>query len=86
MTEQTLVQAYQIAQERYAEFGVDVDSALSQLQTIPVSLHCWQGDDVGGFETAGAELSGGGIRPPATTPARRAPSTSFAPTSRRPSA
>jgi L-rhamnose isomerase len=62
MTEQTLRRAYEMACERYAEFGVDVDSALSRLQTIPISLHCWQGDDVGGFETPGAVLSGGGIQ------------------------
>ena len=57
-----LTQAYQIAKEQYARFGVDVDSAMRRLEAIPVSLHCWQGDDVGGFETAGAVLSGGGIQ------------------------
>jgi L-rhamnose isomerase len=41
---------------------VDVDAALKKIEVIPISLHCWQGDDVGGFETAGAELSGGGIQ------------------------
>jgi len=41
---------------------VDVASAIRNLESIPVSLHCWQGDDVGGFETAGAMLSGGGIQ------------------------
>ncbi len=55
-------EAYRIAKEQYAEIGVDVESALQQLASIPVSLHCWQGDDVGGFETAGAVLSGGGIQ------------------------
>jgi L-rhamnose isomerase len=55
-------QAYRIAQERYAEAGVDTDAAMRKLETIPISLHCWQGDDVGGFETAGAQLSGGGIQ------------------------
>ena len=60
--EQTLIQAYRIAQERYAEFGVDVDAVMKVLETIPISLHCWQGDDVGGFEKVGAELSGGGIQ------------------------
>jgi L-rhamnose isomerase len=62
MNQDHLIQAYQIAKEQYAEFGVDVDAALKKLETIPISLHCWQGDDVGGFETAGAELSGGGIQ------------------------
>ncbi len=55
-------EAYEIARERYAAAGVDVAAALRQLAAIPVSLHCWQGDDVGGFETAGATLAGGGIQ------------------------
>jgi L-rhamnose isomerase len=62
MKEEMIQQAYQTAKERYAEVGVDVEAALRKLATIPVSMHCWQGDDVGGFETAGAELSGGGIQ------------------------
>jgi L-rhamnose isomerase len=62
MNQQHLTQAYQIAKEQYAALGVDVDAALKKLAAIPISLHCWQGDDVGGFETAGAELSGGGIQ------------------------
>jgi L-rhamnose isomerase len=41
---------------------VDVDAALKRLEANPISLHCWQGDDVGGFESPGAELSGGGIQ------------------------
>lgn len=49
------------AVERYAELGVDVGKAIETLKTIPLSLHCWQADDVGGFERPGAELSGGGI-------------------------
>src|SRR5437667_12737012 len=47
------------AQERYAHYGVDVSKALRELARIPISLHCWQGDDVGGFESAGGELGGG---------------------------
>ncbi|AEC02859.1 L-rhamnose isomerase [Parasphaerochaeta coccoides] len=50
------------AVEAYASVGVDVNAALDKLATIPISLHCWQGDDVGGFEEAGAVLSGGGIQ------------------------
>ena len=50
------------AQQAYAELGVDVEAALKRLTATPLSLHCWQGDDVGGFESAGAELSGGGIQ------------------------
>ena len=53
---------YSIARQSYAEFGVDTETALQRLAAIPVSLHCWQGDDVGGFERAGAELTGGGIQ------------------------
>ncbi len=43
----------------YAELDVNVDNALTTLQQIPISLHCWQGDDVGGFENPGAELGSG---------------------------
>jgi L-rhamnose isomerase len=52
-------QAYALARERYAELGVDAERAMATLRTIPISLHCWQGDDVGGFETTGRELGGG---------------------------
>ncbi|MBS1854568.1 MAG: L-rhamnose isomerase [Acidobacteria bacterium] len=62
MPDQAIVSAYQAAKERYAAIGVDTDAAIRNLESIPVSLHCWQGDDVGGFETAGAQLSGGGIQ------------------------
>jgi L-rhamnose isomerase len=55
-------QSDSIAKQAYADFGVDVDAALETLATVPISLHCWQGDDVGGFESAGAELTGGGIQ------------------------
>lgn len=51
--------SYQLARERYAELGVSTDAVLKRLAKVPVSLHCWQGDDVGGFESAGAHLSGG---------------------------
>jgi L-rhamnose isomerase len=47
------------AKQRYADLGVDVNRALKTLSTIPISLHCWQGDDVGGFETSGGTLGGG---------------------------
>jgi L-rhamnose isomerase len=58
-SERRIVQAFQLAKEQYAELGVDVDSALSRLAGIAISLHCWQGDDVGGFENTGSELGGG---------------------------
>jgi L-rhamnose isomerase len=51
--------AYALAQERYAALGVEADQALETLAHIPISLHCWQGDDVGGFEAPGGELGGG---------------------------
>jgi len=54
--------AYELAKEQYAEVGVDADAALKALEGVSISLHCWQGDDVGGFETPDAELSGGGIQ------------------------
>jgi L-rhamnose isomerase len=50
---------YALARERYAALGVDVDRALKTLAGIPISLHCWQGDDVGGFESLGSALGGG---------------------------
>ncbi|MCE5310376.1 MAG: L-rhamnose isomerase [Acidobacteriales bacterium] len=62
MNQNQITQAYQIAKDAYAAIGVDVDAALKKLETIPISLHCWQGDDVGGFEKAGAQLEGGGIQ------------------------
>ena len=52
-------QAYELAKQQYADIGVDVDRALEVLSAIPISLHCWQGDDVGGFEQTGDELGGG---------------------------
>ncbi len=52
-------EAYQSAQERYARLGVETDRALKKLAAVSISMHCWQGDDVGGFENMGAELGGG---------------------------
>jgi L-rhamnose isomerase len=51
--------AFDLSRERYAQSGVDMDRALNHLAAIPISLQCWQGDDVGGFENAGEALSGG---------------------------
>lgn len=51
--------AYRLARERYATLGVDTDVALAQLSRIPISVHCWQGDDVGGFENPGGALGDG---------------------------
>jgi len=55
----SLEKAYNLARQRYAEFGVDTEAALEQLQGIAVSVHCWQGDDVGGFETDQGLTDGG---------------------------
>jgi L-rhamnose isomerase len=51
--------AYELAQDRYQAAGVDTEQALKKLAAIPISLHCWQGDDVGGFETSASSLGGG---------------------------
>ncbi|QTQ16447.1 L-rhamnose isomerase [Treponema parvum] len=53
---------FKSAKSEYSDFGVDVDKVLSELEKIAISVHCWQGDDVGGFERPGAVLSGGGIQ------------------------
>ena len=55
----TVEKTYQLAKERYAAIGVDTEAALERLEEIAISLHCWQGDDVGGFEHLGEELGGG---------------------------
>ena len=57
----TIKLAYQNAKDQYAELGINTDEAIAQLSKIDISLHCWQTDDVSGFETADAELGGGGI-------------------------
>jgi L-rhamnose isomerase len=54
--------AYSLAKESYAVLGVDTDDVIEKLPRIAISLHCWQGDDVGGFETPDAVLSGGGLQ------------------------
>lgn len=56
---QRIEQTFEVARERYAQLGVDAAAALDRLSGIAVSLHCWQGDDVGGFENTGTELGGG---------------------------
>jgi L-rhamnose isomerase len=57
--EKQILNAYDLARERYALLGVNSDQAMDTLAGIPISLHCWQGDDVGGFESPDAELGGG---------------------------
>ena len=53
-----MMSRYEIAKEMYAKIGVNTNLAIEKLKTIPVSLHCWQGDDVKGFDTDGP-LTGG---------------------------
>ena len=54
-----LDKAYEIAKEIYASYGVDTDRAIMETAQIPVSMHCWQGDDVRGFESPDGDLTGG---------------------------
>ena len=59
VAETPIERAYALAQDRYATLGVDTEQVLAELEKISISLHCWQGDDVGGFENPGADLTGG---------------------------
>ncbi|MES1181117.1 MAG: L-rhamnose isomerase, partial [Verrucomicrobiota bacterium] len=59
MNHSSIEKSFALATERYAALGVDVDHALKTVATIPISLQCWQGDDVGGFENFGGALTGG---------------------------
>jgi L-rhamnose isomerase len=59
MTQSKIQSVYELAKERYAELGVDTEQALKRLEKVSISLHCWQGDDVGGFENPGGDLTGG---------------------------
>ncbi len=62
MKKADIEKTYNIAKEQYSELGVDTDAVLEQMKNIPISLHCWQADDVGGFEKPDAELAGGGLQ------------------------
>ena len=55
----TIQENYQEAKKHYEKWGIDVDAALERLKQVPISIHCWQGDDIGGFEADQQELSGG---------------------------
>ena len=59
MRSDAIRRSYEHAAERYAELGVDAGRALSTVAGVAISLHCWQGDDVGGFEPLASTLSGG---------------------------
>lgn len=54
-----LEKGYELAKEYYKKYGVDVDKAIEICDSVPISMHCWQGDDVAGFEKSGGDLSGG---------------------------
>lgn len=52
-------ESYELAKKRYAQYGIDTDQVLEALKNVPVSMHCWQGDDVIGFEDPNGQLTGG---------------------------
>jgi L-rhamnose isomerase len=68
-TPESIARAFESAKAAYTSWGVDVEKAMSTLAAIPLSLHCWQGDDVSGFESSGG-LSGGGIQATGNHPGR----------------
>ena len=59
MKAELISKAYEVAKARYAEIGVDTEKVLKQLQDFHLSLHCWQADDVKGFEVQAGAMSGG---------------------------
>ena len=61
MNPNKIIETYEIAKERYSELGVDTAQVLKVLEKISLSIHCWQGDDVGGFEKPNSKVIGGGI-------------------------
>ena len=62
--------SYEEAKKRYATLGVDTDGAIAKLKTVPISLHCWQGDDVRGFDTDPSKPLTGGIQTTGNYPGR----------------
>lgn len=59
MKEEQILKAYEAAKEQYAALGIDVEKVLNQLDKVSISIHCWQADDVSGFENPDGELTGG---------------------------
>ena len=59
ITDSQIQATYELARERYALLGVDTETAITRLEPVSISLHCWQGDDVGGYENPGGEIGGG---------------------------
>lgn len=70
MNSKDLEKMYGMAKARYAELGINTDKAIRQALNIPVSMHCWQADDVGGFEVKEGALNGGGIMATGNHPGR----------------
>jgi L-rhamnose isomerase len=62
MKKEIIEKSYQLAKDQYADLGVDTDQVIAEMDKINISLHCWQTDDVGGFEKPGSQLVGGGIQ------------------------
>jgi L-rhamnose isomerase len=62
MDSSVVEKAYALSREKYAGLGVDSEEALARLQSVSLSIHCWQGDDVGGFETSASGLKGSGLQ------------------------
>jgi len=62
MKKESIEKSYKLAKEQYAALGIDTDKVIEDMANLSISLHCWQTDDVGGFEKPGAELGGGGIQ------------------------
>ena len=75
MKEELINKAYEIAKERYAAVGVDTEKVMETMQNFHLSLHCWQADDVTGFEVQAGSLTGGILQ--VTIPAKPATSTNY---------
>nr|WP_321450675.1 L-rhamnose isomerase [uncultured Carboxylicivirga sp.] len=72
MANEIIEKAYEVAKEQYAALGIDTDKVIEKMKDVVISLHCWQTDDVGGFETPDAELGGGGIQTTGNYPGKAA--------------
>ena len=71
MDKNDLIQnTYELAKKQYATLGINTEDVLKKMNEVVLSLHCWQTDDVGGFETPGAVLSGGGIQATGSYPGK----------------
>lgn len=76
MNEKSVLIGFEYAKETYAQLGVDIDAAMKRADAIPISMHCWQGDDVIGFD--GADSLEGGIQTTGNYPGRAAMLMNFA--------